>query len=72
MKQTIPVTGGTGYIGSHASVELLAAGHEVVIFDKLSNSCRSVQERIARIAGRGVIRWAYPTTRFAAQSSMNG
>jgi UDP-glucose 4-epimerase len=31
MKPTILVTGGTGYIGSHTCVELLAAGHEVVI-----------------------------------------
>ena len=53
MKQTILVTGGTGYIGSHTCVELLAAGHEVVILDNLSNSRSSVLERIARIAGRG-------------------
>jgi UDP-glucose 4-epimerase len=53
MKQTILVTGGTGYIGSHTCVELLAAGHEVIILDNLSNSRRSVLERIARIAGRG-------------------
>ena len=28
------VTGGAGYIGSHTCVELLNAGHEVVVFDK--------------------------------------
>ena len=48
------VTGGTGYIGSHTCVELLAAGHEVVILDNLSNSRLSVVERIQRIAGRRV------------------
>ena len=48
----ILVTGGTGYIGSHTCVELLLAGHEVVIADNLSNSSESVLERIARIAGR--------------------
>ena len=48
----ILVTGGTGYIGSHAVVELLAAGAEVVVVDNLCNSKASVLERIARIAGR--------------------
>lgn len=46
------VTGGTGYIGSHAVVELLAAGAEVVVADNLCNSKASVLERIARVAGR--------------------
>ena len=50
----ILVTGGLGYIGSHTCVELLAAGHEVVALDNLSNAQRSVQERIATIAGRAV------------------
>ena len=48
----ILVTGGTGYIGSHTVVELLQAGHEVLIFDNLSNSKRSVLDRIETIAGR--------------------
>ncbi|HWU85254.1 MAG TPA: UDP-glucose 4-epimerase GalE [Rhodocyclaceae bacterium] len=48
----ILVTGGTGYIGSHTVVELLAAGKEVLIFDNLSNSKRSVLDRIERIAGK--------------------
>ena len=38
MKQTILVTGGTGFIGSHTSVELIEAGYNVVIVDNLSNS----------------------------------
>ena len=46
------VTGGAGYIGSHTCVELMQAGHEVVIFDNLCNSHRAVIGRIARIAGR--------------------
>jgi UDP-glucose 4-epimerase len=49
---TTLVTGGTGYIGSHAVVELLAAGLEVVIVDNLCNSKASVLDRIERIAGR--------------------
>jgi UDP-glucose 4-epimerase len=46
------VTGGAGYIGSHTCVELMQAGHEVVIFDNLCNSHAAVIARIARIAGR--------------------
>ena len=46
------VTGGAGYIGSHTCVELLQAGHDVVIFDNLCNSHRAVLGRIARIVGR--------------------
>ncbi len=34
----ILVTGGAGYIGSHTCIELLNAGHEVVVIDNLSNS----------------------------------
>jgi UDP-glucose 4-epimerase len=46
------VTGGAGYIGSHTCVELLQAGHEVIVFDNLCNSKSSVLERIGQIAGR--------------------
>lgn len=45
------VTGGTGFIGSHAAVVLIEAGHEVVIVDSLINSKRSVIDRIADITG---------------------
>jgi len=51
-KQNILVTGGTGYIGSHTVVELLAAGHDVFIIDNLCNSKASVLGRIERIAGQ--------------------
>ena len=51
MSKKILVTGGTGYIGSHTVVELLAAGHEVEILDNLFNSKESVLDRIAKIAG---------------------
>ena len=37
MKQTILVTGGTGFIGSHTTVELQQAGYNVVIIDDLSD-----------------------------------
>ncbi|MBP3891066.1 MAG: UDP-glucose 4-epimerase GalE [Solobacterium sp.] len=46
------VTGGTGYIGSHTVVELLQAGHEVVIMDNLYNSSIAVLDRIEEITGK--------------------
>ncbi|MFH1602912.1 MAG: UDP-glucose 4-epimerase GalE [Pseudomonadota bacterium] len=52
MKLSVLVTGGTGYIGSHAVVELITAGHDVFIVDNLCNSKTSVLDRIERIAGR--------------------
>jgi len=45
------LTGGAGFIGSHVAVELIAAGHGVVIVDDLSNSEASVVDRIERLAG---------------------
>ena len=48
------LTGGAGYIGSHTAVECLEAGHEVVVFDNLSNSSEKSLERVAQIAGRRV------------------
>lgn len=48
----ILVTGGTGYIGSHACVALLAAGHSVTVLDDLSNSQAEVLARVARISGQ--------------------
>lgn len=47
----ILVTGGTGYIGSHTVLELIEAGHEVVIVDNLSNSKLEVLNRIEAING---------------------
>lgn len=51
MKKKILVTGGTGYIGSHTSVELIEDKFDVVIIDNLSNSEASVIERIKKITG---------------------
>lgn len=51
MKQTILVTGGTGFIGSHTTVELQQAGYEVVIVDNLSNSNIEVLDGIEKITG---------------------
>ena len=51
MKQTILVTGGTGFIGSHTTVELQNAGYDVVIVDNLSNSREDVLDGIEKITG---------------------
>ncbi len=47
----ILVTGGTGYIGSHTTIELIQAGYEVVIVDDYSNSKPIVLDRIETISG---------------------
>lgn len=51
MKEKILVTGGTGYIGSHTTVELQKAGYDVVIIDNLSNSNIEVLDGIEAITG---------------------
>ena len=48
----ILVTGGAGYIGSHTCVELLEAGHDVVIADNLYNASEKAVERIGELTGK--------------------
>lgn len=48
------VTGGAGYIGSHTCVELLEAGHDVVVLDNYSNSKPVALDRVEEIAGRSL------------------
>ena len=50
----ILVTGGTGYIGSHTCVELLNAGHEVIVLDNLSNSKIEVLDKLKKITNKEV------------------
>lgn len=50
----ILVTGGAGYIGSHTCVELLEAGHEVIVFDNLSNSSKESLNRVQEITQKGL------------------
>lgn len=46
------VTGGAGYIGSHTCVELLNAGHEIVVADNFSNSKPEAMNRVRQLTGR--------------------
>jgi UDP-glucose 4-epimerase len=48
------VTGGAGYVGSHTSLVLLEAGHDVVVVDNLSNSSRTAVERVEQLTGKSV------------------
>ncbi|KAG0132952.1 hypothetical protein HOY82DRAFT_557098 [Tuber indicum] len=49
---TVLVTGGTGYIGSFTTLELLVAGYEVIVIDNLYNSSEESLNRIERICGK--------------------
>lgn len=50
-KETVLISGGAGYIGSHTTVELIAAGYDAVIIDNLSNSEMAAVEGVRRITG---------------------
>lgn len=50
----ILLTGGAGFIGSHTCIELIEAGHEVVIADDLSNSKPAVLERLKELTGKDI------------------
>ncbi len=50
----ILVTGGAGYIGSHACVELLQANYDVIVIDNLSNSKSESLQRVEKITGKAL------------------
>lgn len=52
--ETILVTGGAGYIGSHTCVELLNSGYDVVVFDNLYNASKESLRRVEKITGKKV------------------
>jgi len=52
--ETILVTGGAGYIGSHTCVALVEAGYDVVVVDDLSNGSEHAVTEAAAIAGRSI------------------
>ena len=51
MQEKILVTGGAGFIGTHTVIELVQAGHQVVVVDNLVNSSRKSLELVERITG---------------------
>jgi UDP-glucose 4-epimerase len=54
MPDTVLVTGGAGYVGSHIVVELARAGFAPVLLDNFSNSTPAVRSRLEALAGRPV------------------
>lgn len=55
MPKNILVTGGSGYIGSHACVELLKNGYQVIVIDNLSNSQKQVLVQIEKITKQRLV-----------------
>ena len=53
-KDTVLVSGGAGYIGTHTTVALIEAGYDVVMIDNFSNSEPSAVEGVEKILGRKV------------------
>lgn len=51
---TILVTGGAGYIGTHTVLQLLETGHDVIVLDNLSNSRREALDRVEALTGKSV------------------
>ncbi len=51
-KKTVLVSGGAGFIGSHVTVELISAGHDVVVADNMSNCDMTCFEGVKKITGR--------------------
>lgn len=60
-KQSILVTGGLGFIGSHTVVELLQANYEVVVVDNLNNSRIQVLKGIRKTSGKDIAFYPYDT-----------
>src|SRR3990167_9847971 len=52
MSQTILVTGGLGFIGSHMCLALAGIGYDVIIVDNLSNSTLTVLDRLEGLMGK--------------------
>jgi UDP-glucose 4-epimerase len=50
----ILITGGAGYIGTHACLELIRAGYDIMVIDNLSNSHEAALDRVAELAGRAI------------------
>ena len=59
MYHKILVTGGAGFIGSHTTIELVNAGHEVVIVDNLVNSSEKSIQEVEKILGKSITFYNY-------------
>jgi FlaA1/EpsC-like NDP-sugar epimerase len=73
--RAVLVTGGAGYIGSHAVLQLLTAGFRVVVVDSLANSSELVIRRLRSLAGEHAKNLAFhkvitPVSTFAVCPSM--
>ena len=55
MQKQILITGGAGYIGSHASLQLLHEGYAVTVLDNLSNSSRVALDRVQRLTDQALL-----------------
>jgi UDP-glucose 4-epimerase len=53
--KNILVTGGSGYIGSRAVIELINAGYRPVIVDNFANSDKKVIERLKKLSGQDIV-----------------
>ena len=58
----ILLTGGAGFIGSHTAVELMKAGHQVVVVDNYVNSCEEALNRVEELTGQKVKRYEADVT----------
>ena len=73
-KETVLISGGAGYIGSHTAVELIAAGYDAVIIDNLSNSEAEATKRRCDASSKNTISAPSsisPPTRLSASRSPN-
>ncbi len=55
MEKNILVTGGAGYIGSHACLELINSNYNPIVIDNFSNSHREIFKRIEKITNKKII-----------------
>jgi len=54
MTERILITGGTGYIGSHTAVVLSQLGHDIVLYDNLSNSSDAILDVLQEVTGKPI------------------
>lgn len=67
---TILITGGAGYIGSHATLELLNNGYDVVVLDNLSNSQIEAVNRVKELSGKDFPFYEYDLLDYQAVDSL--